>query len=211
MQANTTPIPELGGRTWEELEVLEAEDGHQLFQDQIRQRKRSGWEAIEVRVRVPRPGEKFEARAEARKLFTEHKLDPDRDSDVLAELEQVCMLARAIRTAKAPHSQFATYDELLREFDEVSLQDVLGRIKVYEALLDPRESKLTDEQIFEKVVAISRLGNLGPLVDIVGHEQPSCVVRMADLALSSPRVQSWLQSLESSIRAPSPQESSPGS
>lgn len=211
MQANNTPIPELGNRTWEELEVLDAEDGHRLFKDQIRERTANGWKAIDVRVRVPRPGEKFEARAEARKLFTQKGLDPDRDADVLAELEQICLLARAVRTEKKPHSQFATYDELLTGYDEVSLTDVLGRIKVYEALLDPRESKLTEEQIFVKVVAIARLGNLGPLVDIVGHEQPSCVVRMADLALSSPKLQSWLQSLESSTPAPSAQGSSTGS
>lgn len=208
MRGKDDPIPELGNRTWKELEVIDGESGHLLFRDQVRERQRDGsWKAVDVRVRVTRPEDSMRARAAARGWFTELKLDPDRDVDMFAELEQLCLLALALRTAKEPHSQLATHDELARSFDEGPLQDVLGRINVYKRLLDPRESQLSEEEVFAKIVAVAKRGHLGPLTDIAGHEQPSFIVRMAEEALRSPRVQSWLQSLETSTLEPSPSSS----
>ncbi len=203
MQGKDEPIPELGNRTWAELEVIEGETGHILFKDQIRQRSPDGWRAVDVRVRVTRPEDSLRARALARAWFAEMKLDPDRDLDTFQEMEQLCLLALALRTAKPPHAQLATHDELARGFDEGSLQDVLGRINVYKTLLDPRDSALTEDQIFAKIVAVAKRGHLGPLTDIAGHEQPSFLLRMAEEALRSPRVRSGLQSLETSTPAPS--------
>lgn len=207
MHGTDDPIPELGNRTWAELEVVDGESGHVLFKDQIRQRTGSGWKAIDIRVRVTRPEDSIRARAAARGWANELKLDPDRDQDMLAEIEQICLLSLAIRTAKAPHAQLASHDELARDFDEGSLQDVLGRINVYKRLLDPRDSALTEEEIFKRIVAVAKRGHLGPLTDIAGHEQPSFVVRMAELACGSQKVQSWLQSLETSTPEPSPSAS----
>ncbi len=203
MHGDSEPIPELGNRTWAELEVIDGESGHVLFKDQIRQRTREGWKAIEIRVRVTRPEDSLRARATARAWATELKLDPDRDQDMLAEIEQICLLALAIRTAKAPHPQLATHEELARDYDEGSLQDVLGRINVYKHLLDPRDAGLSEEDVFKRIVAVAKRGHLGPLTDIAGHEQPSFIVRMAALACDSPTLCSWLQSLESSMPAPS--------
>jgi hypothetical protein len=204
MQGKDDPIPELGGRTWAELEVIDGESGHVLFRDQIRQRTKEGWKAIDIRVRVTRPEDSLRARSDARVWFAALKLDPDRDQDMLAEIEQICLLSLAIRTAKPPHAQLATHEELARDFDEGSLQDVLGRINVYKHLLDPREPELDADTVFRKVVAVAEVGHLGPLTDIAGHEQPSFLLRMARLACDSPTVQSWLQSRESSMPGPSP-------
>lgn len=205
MQKLSDPIPELGGRTWEELEVVTHGDGHLLFADKIRRRKRDGTlEEIPVRVRVVRVKELAEARAETRAWFARHKeLDADRDKDLFDDLEQVCILAHAVRTNDPPYSQFASADELARDYDEASLQDLIGRINVMRQLIDPRESCLTPDQVWSKIFAVAKRGHLLPLTDIAGHEQPSCVVFMASQALLSPMGQSWQRSFESSMPAPS--------
>lgn len=210
MQNLSEPIPELGNRTWEELEVVTHEDGHLLFKDQIRRRKADGSvEGIPVRVRIVRTQEIAEARAETRQLFGRIKsLDPDRDKDVFDELEQVCILSHAIRTFETPYSQFASYDELLTGYDEGSLQDIIGRIQALRQLLDPRESQLTEDQIWATIFAVAKRGHLFPLTDIAGFEQPSCIAFMASQAMRSPRGRAWLQSSGNSMPTPSTSENS---
>lgn len=195
MQDLSQPIEELGGRTWEELEIVEHEDGHLLFKDYIRRRTKSGaLESEPVRVKILRTPHIAQARVNTRVWFHEQGLDEDRDKDLFAELEQVSMLAIAIREPTAPYAQKCPPEELARDYDEASLQDVLGRIQYLRQLIDPRESRLTEEELWRKVFAVAREGHLGPLTDIAGSEQPSCVVFMAEQALNSPRGQSWLQS-----------------
>jgi len=195
-QAQEKPIPEMGNRTWSELEVIPSESGHILFQDQLRERTPGGeWKTIPVRVRIPRPKDNILARADARKWFGELKnLDPEKDADLFEEMEQLCLLAKAIRTFEPPHPQLATHDELASDFDEATLQDILGRISVYRQLLDPRDSNLTEDELWTKILAVVRVGHLGPLTGIAGHEQPSCVLFMASQALLSPKGRSFVES-----------------
>lgn len=212
MQTPEEPIPELGNRTWQELEPLKDDQGHLLFRDQLRRRNKDGtFEAIPVRVRVPRPHHHGEARAQARAWGIRLKLDQDHDADMFAELEQLCLLSRAVRTDAPPHAQFADAEELAERFDEGSLQDVLGRLPVYKRLLDPREQRIDDDKLFDVVVKVARQGHLGPLTDIAGHEQPSFLLRMAELACRSPTVQSWQLSQENLMPGPSRSPTSPPS
>jgi len=189
-------IPELGNRTWEELEVVpHPSDGTLLFRDQLRKRNaKGGVDIVPVRVCVVRPLKIAQARVECRKWFTDLGLDEDKDKDTFRELEQFCVLSRAVRDDKAPHPQLYTPEELATQFDEGSCWDILGRIEAIRRMTDPRECGLSESEIWGKVFSVARAGNLLPLTDIAGHEQPSLVVFMARQAMSSPTGCAWLQS-----------------
>jgi hypothetical protein len=212
MQNLSKPIPELGGRTWEELEIIEHADGHLLFKDAIRRRGKTGAvETEEVRVKVLRTQQIAEARGKCRRWFGELGLDEERDKDLFDQLEQVCILAIAIRDPSPPYAQRYQPEELATQFDEASLQDVLGRLQALRQTLDVRESHLTENEIWQKIAAVARVGHLGPLTDIAGPEQPSCIVFMATQAMRSPKALAWQQSCGISTPAPSAETSSPPS
>jgi len=198
-------IAEVGGRTWSELEVVDAEDGHRLVRDVIRE-KVPGSDKVKdvpVMVRIPRPMDLVTARVDARVAFAKHKaLDADRDKDLFDEIEQLCILAKAIRTVDAPHAQLATWEELASRYDEGSLQDILGRLTVYRQMVDPRVSAKTEEDVWKLIFAVARAGNLLPLVGIEQHEQPSLLVTMASQATLSPTGRRYAQSF--GISTPDP-------
>jgi hypothetical protein len=199
MHAHETPIPELGGRTWAELELVEDDEHRILFRDQIRVRTRDGWKAVPIRVRVIRPMEQLRARRDARAAFKEMGLDEARDVDLFGEVEQLAILALAIRTAEPPHAQFADLKELSKDYDEASLRDVLARLSRYRELVDPRPpGELTDAQVWTAILAIRRVGHLGPLADIASTGLNDLLLRMAEEASRSPRVQSFAMQLASS-------------
>jgi hypothetical protein len=206
------PIPELGNRTWEELEVARHDDGRLMFRDQIRFRETDGSvKAIDVRASVPRPWQLGKARVECRKLFALLGLDEDRDKDQFNELEQVCILAESIRTFEPKHAQYTDAEDLIRNYDETSLQDVLGRMVAMRQLLEVRDVALTEEEAWAKVAAVASRGHLLPLTDIAGYAQPSLVLFMARQAMKSPTGRAWRQSHGSSTPEPSPEKSSSAS
>lgn len=189
------PIPELGNRTWEELEIVEHGDGTLLFSDKIRKRNPKGSiDEIPVRVCVVRALKLVEARVETREWAKQLKLDPVADRDMFDQLEQLTIIARAIRTNTAPYGQFATKEELATEYDEASIWDIKGRIEALRQIMDPRDTELNEEQIWSKAVAVVRAGHLLPLTDIAGREQLSFIVFMVSQALRSPMGVAWLQS-----------------
>lgn len=196
------PIPELGGATWEELEVTTHESGRLLFPDVLRRRNAQG-KIVETKVKVwaPNPNDHVQARVTARAWFKAQKeLDPDRDRKIFEDMEQVCLLARAIRTVEAPHGQYATHEELAG-YDEASLQDVQERVNLYKSMLECRGDSLDDEGFWKLVLAIAKRKSLLPLADIVGHAQVSFTLRMASELSRSPTAQSFAQSSESSTPA----------
>jgi hypothetical protein len=188
-------VPAFGGASWAELELVRHASGRLLFADKIRRRNEKGEvEERKVRVWVPVPDDEVEARTQARLWFASKKaLDPDRDKGLFEEMEQVCLLARAIRTFDAPHGQLLNYTELAA-WDEGGLKDIQERINAYKALIDPREPITTEEQFWQKLGEVAKRGNLLPLLDIVGYEQPSFIVRMAREACLSPTAPPWLRS-----------------
>ncbi len=198
------PIPELGGRSWAELEVKRHDSGKLMFKDQIRRRAPSGKvEVSNCRVCVPTPEDQVLARAATRVWFGEHEgLSVEHDQDLFDEMEQVCLLARAIRTPEEPHGQLEDHEELAR-YDEGSLQDLLGRMTVYKQLTDVRDTVEDENDFWTKVVAVARAGHLLPLTDIAGHAQPSFMVRMAREACNSPTAKPYVLSSEISTPEPS--------
>lgn len=209
MRDDQQRIPELGNRTWDELEVIEHPDGGLLFKDEIRRKLPKGWERVPVRVRVPRPAHNVEARANARRLFAQNKdLDPERDKDMFDELEQFCLLSIAIRDPESL-GQHADPEELAAQYDEESLKDVLERMQVYKRLLDPRDEIGDDtDKFWLTLLKVDRVGHLGPLTDIAGREQPSFVLRTVREALKSPTAPSFVRSRGTSTPAPSASTSS---
>jgi len=203
------PIKELGNRTWEELEVVTHNDGHLLFRDQIRRRSPSGsLESVDVRVRIPRKLQLIESRVTCRAWAKQLGLDEDRDKDQFDELEQLCILEHSIRCDSKPYAQFCTKEELATQYDEASLLDLLGRIQALRTIIDPRQQEMTADEVWRITHKVAMRGHLGPLTDIAGHEQPSCIVFMANQALRSPMGVAWLQSHGISTPERSPTASS---
>ena len=207
----TEPLPahELGNRTWEELEVVEDADGL-LFKDEIRRRTaEGGWQVEPVRIRVPRKQQRLQARARARELFAKKfKLDEEKDAEAFEELEQFCLLALSIRAPKEPHPQLVDAEDLIAGYDTTVLEDVLGRIEIYQNMLEPRCTMLTPEQVWSKIEQVAVRGHLLPLTDIAGHERLSLITFMASQALLSPKAPSSARSSASSTPEPSPEPTS---
>jgi hypothetical protein len=201
------PVEAFGGRTWDELEVLEHDAGQLMFPAVLRRRDPKGAVVqTKVRVRVPSPEDTFRARAAARKWAGELELDPKEDVDLFKQLEQLCLLARSVRTFDS-HAQFAEPAEL-GKYDESCLHDLQEQIAAFKEQLDPRDSVETEEQVWRKAVEIQKAANIGPLVDTAGRDQQPFVLRMVEEALRSPTGLSWLRSFGISIPEPSPSPSS---
>lgn len=190
----------LGGkRSWAELEVLQHESGRLTVPCELRKVAADGKvTATKVRIWAPAPDDHFQARVEAKVWFKKLQLELPADKDIFDQLEQLCLLARAIRTNEPPHSQFATAQEIAA-YDEGSLHDIQERVNAWKQQLDPRESVTTEEQFWKTLVQIAKLESASPLADIVGHEHHTFVVRMALEACGSPKAQPWLQSFGISI------------
>lgn len=193
------PIDELGGKTWDELEVRRHDNGRLMFPGELRRRDEKGAVVVKrVRVCVPAPEDHVAARVEAIAWFSKQKgLDRERDKDLFDEMEQVCLLARAIREGDPPHAQALDHTELAA-WDEASIQDIQERINIFKLLVDPREGELDDEQFWRSLLAVGRGATIGPLVDMSGPVQLSFILRMAKVALTSPEALSWLRSSETS-------------
>ncbi len=212
LKDTSTPIPELGNRTWADLEVVEHGDGTLLFKDFLRVRGTSGKVELKpVRVKIIRGLEIAEARAQCVAWCQRIKLDREKDHDQFDALEQACILSLSIRSNEAPYPQLCEAEELLRKFDETCLQDILGRIEALRQIIDVRESELTQDRIWATITRVAEAGHLLPLTDIAGPEQLSCIVFMASQALKSPMGLAWLQSLGISTPGQSPETTSPES
>lgn len=193
----------MSSKTWDEMEVTTHESGRLMFRTSLRRRNSTGEvETTPVRVCIPDPKDHIRARTMARIWFAEQgKLDADRDADIFEEMESICVLALCIRTDKEPHSQFAVPEELA-SWPEAALKEIKERIHSIEQLVDPREEIVSEEKFWTVVLEVATKANLLPLADIVGHEQLSCIVRMAREACLSPTAPSFARLPESSTPEP---------
>lgn len=190
---------------WAELELTRGARGHVVVSDKLREFDPRTKRHVDtpVKLRIPRPADLVQARVDVRAMFAARKLDPVADKDLFEELEQACLLAKCVRDPQT-EGQLCEPEELLQRFDEGSLQDLLGRLRVYRDMLDPRDRLLTEEDVIRKVLEVARAGHLLPLTGIAGFEQPSFLVSMAELAATSPKVLAWLRSSATSTPASSP-------
>lgn len=190
------------GKTWEEIEVIEHGD-RLLFPDSIRRRSKSGAvEEIKIAVRVPRKDERRAARLEAREWAKKSGVDPEKDPGLFEDLDTLCILARAIREAAPPYEQHQKAEWLESHYDDGSLAQIWDRLQVYESMIDPRVDAPTEEKFWQCVLGIGRARNVLPLTEFAPRAQHSLILSMADQALLSPTLKSWLESRASSTPAP---------
>lgn len=203
-------IPELGGRTWAdlELEVIEHAAGQLMFPAVVRRRLASGEvRETKVRVRIPQADDHTQARIAVVEWFRRLELDRKEDKDLFDHLEQLCILARAIRSYDAPHPQFAK-EEDLATYDEGCIKDIQEQIELFKKQQDPRKEIVTEEDFWRMTIAVAKERDLRPLAATVGQEQLNCVQRWALEACRSPTGRHWLQSFGISIPEPSGSTSS---
>jgi hypothetical protein len=189
-----TPLERLGKTSWEDLEAIEV-GGRIVFPDVIKRRRSDGkLDEVPVCVRVPRKDERRRARSDAREWARREKIDPEKDPELFEDMDTVCILALCIRERDRPEEQHQTYEVLEKSYDARSLQQVWHRLQVYEDLIDPREVAVDTNAFWGLVLDVARRRDILPLTDTGGPEQHSCIVRMAEEALSSPSGKSYLQS-----------------
>jgi hypothetical protein len=191
----------LAAKRWDELEALEHE-GRVLYPEVIRSRGKGGvLKEVPVAIRVLRKDERRKAKLEAEDWAKEEKLDRDREPGLFDDMDTLCILARALREPKAPHDQFATFKALEHDYDMRSLDELWSKYKIYEDLTDPRDGIQTDVEFWAVVGAIGRTRNILPLTECESPAQNGCILRLVELALTSPTFKSWCTSFESSMPA----------
>ncbi len=189
---------ELSAKTWEELEAVEFND-RLLFPDVLHVRKKDGtFKPEKVAFRVPRGPEIREARAQAKLLATEQGINKADDPELFDDLDNTCILWRALRSATEPHEPFEVdVAALEKRFDRDVLKLAWAKLEGYRRTTDPRPAAITKEQILMVVAAIAKRRAISPLLVFDGPAQDSCVVFMASLLsrlLTSPASQPWSES-----------------
>jgi hypothetical protein len=200
----------LAGKRWGELEVLEHQ-GRLFFEHAIRRRLKDGkTESVKIRLRVLRKPERREALLEAERWAAEIGIDPAKEhhKPLVDEMDQLCILARAIREHAPPHDQLAFAKDLERQYDDRSLQELWAKYQLCEDQTDPRDENLGEEEFWSVIAALVKARSLAPLAECASRAQNNCIVRMAELSLISPAFRSWFTQYESSTQEPSASTSS---
>ena len=179
---------------WESLGVQEHDGALHMPASIQRRNKAGGLDAVPVMLRNVTNHHRFKARTEARRLATELKLDLDRDSDQVDQLENYALLAFAIRDPKTFDQLVINAEALARSYDTQALAVVWGVYNTWIEMLDPRFGQMTAEQLWLAISRIAREKTPAFLAAMPGYAQFTCVVLMAQEALLSPRRPSWLQS-----------------
>lgn len=181
-------IEQLLGRDWKGLEVLE-QDGRLLFPDKIYRRKVDGsFEGQAVLLQVPREPDIRWARLEARRLASASNppLNPERDRDLIENLEAMCLVSRCMRDPKVPTREFDPSPEHLEEaWDKGALTQIYEKLDRLAQVVDPRPETIGEDEVLAVVAAIVKARNILPLVVYAPAAQNICVVTMADLLVSS--------------------------
>lgn len=170
---------------WAGAGVIEFDD-YLLFPDKLIRRRADGtWEEKGVMLRVPRENDLRKARVLARSLAASEKIDEATDRDMFVNLENLCVLAYAIRNNTPPFEPWQPEPLLLeRQHDKVCLQGLWNKLDQLNEVLNPAPNQLSSGEIVALIAAIARSRNLGPLVVYGPGAQSSFVVSMADLLLN---------------------------
>lgn len=160
----------------------------------IRRRQGDGSTSdVKVMLRNVTNEHRFRCRNQAREYAATMKLDPERDRDLVTEIENYAILTYAIRDPKSYDQHAPTLGELISRYDAQSLVELWGVYNAWVELLDPRFGALDDEQLWQVIARIAKEKTIGPLVALAGYEQHTCIIAMASEALLSPRAPSWLR------------------
>jgi hypothetical protein len=194
---------------WEDLKTLEHNE-YLLFPETLHRRNSEGkWEEKTVMLRVPRDSDLRKSRIEARAWAAKEKLDEDKDKDLFANMENMCILARCIRNDSSPYEPWVPNPkELEARYDKVCLQNMWEKLERLNDVLNPAPNQLSNGEIVALIVAIAKARHLGPLVVYGPGAQTSFVVSMADLLLNSVASKLSSESLERLMQAYSPSKGS---
>jgi len=181
-------IEQLLGKDWAGLEVLE-QDGRLLFPDKIYRRKADGtFHGQDVKLQVPREPDHRWARLEARRLASasDPPLDPDRDRDLIENIEAMCLVSRCMRDPLVPTREYDPDPEHLEaSWDKSALTQIYEKLDRLAQVIDPRPETIGEDEILAVVAAIVKARSILPLVVYGPAAQNICVVTMADRLVNS--------------------------
>lgn len=203
----------LGLGAFADLGVFE-KDGKLYLPTRIKVRTAAGGfgTAQEVLLTTVSPEQRYRSRAAAREWALKLKLDLDRDSKHVDEMENYWLLSYAIRDVQTRSQLVESAQALVKLFHDTSLKETWHRYNHWCELLDPRYGEMPTEKLWLIIAEIAASGTLFPLVAMPGFEQATSVVFMARAACSSPSAPSWLNSPTRSASEPStPPPSEPSS
>lgn len=175
------------GKTWEELAAVEWHD-EMLFPEELKRRKSDGtFERVPIMLKVLREPDVRKARLAARAIAKAEGLNPELDPELFDNLDAICVLHFAIRSATPPYEPLAiSPQELERYYDRPSLDAAYAKIDAYRHVLDPRpDVELTAEQTAGIIAAVAKARNIVPLAALAGRSQNNFVVSMAVQLVSS--------------------------
>jgi hypothetical protein len=201
------------GRKLEDLEIREL-DGEALFPDTITRIDFSTRKLFDQQVfmRVPQPFELARARIEALVwMATEAKRDAKSfgwdDAERLfgkvyaEQIENICVLARALRKRSDPTMQYMTPENLQKCHPTPALWDAFNRLSMWRKQTDLRltEEEIAKPDVFWRVIAaVAKAGHPGPLVVTDGLGVETFIVTSARQLHAYRMAQSSQPSAESS-------------
>jgi hypothetical protein len=180
-------VKQLMGKDWSEIEELEEHAGYLLFPAEIYKRNKKGdFDGTPIMIRVPRQHEMRQARVEARAKANKEGLDPVLDKDQIDDLENICILWRAIRMPTDPFDPLVlTSEELEKTYDRRSLAQIYAKMDAYNQVLDPQPNQVSQEEIFALIAVLAKEKNLLPLHVYGSEAQTTCVIFMAEQLMNS--------------------------
>ncbi len=169
-------------KKWEDVEEQE-QAGFLLFPEVIYQRKRDGsWEETPCRLHPLRGHEKRQARKNAREFARSQGVDAEKEPDIFADIDTLCIMQLAIRSTTDPFEPlYATPAELERTHDRDSIAQLFGVLDDYGKVIDPRLEVLSKDQFLTLIAAISEGRSIRPLRAFGGPSQVSSIITMATL------------------------------
>lgn len=196
----------LVGLDWAQLEVVE-HAGYLLFPDKLYKADKNGKMTPEdVMIRVPRFHELRQARVKAREIADEEGIDETKDAHLFENLENMCIMAIAIRSPTEPYEPFISDVQggartLEKKYDVASLMQIWGKIDKLHQLIDPAPEAITRPEMMALLSAIAEARNVLPLLVYGQGAQSFFIVTMADLLLSYLERKSSSESSEHSTAA----------
>lgn len=179
-------IQEFIDKGWKGFEAIEFES-RLLFPAVISKRTKSGkFEHQEVAIQVPRAHELRKARTKAREIAQKEGLDLKLDKDLVEDLENVCILTKAIRNIKPPHEQWAmNHKDLEENWDRQSIFQIWRQLEELFFALDPsRHETIPEDQFILMLSAMVKERSIHPLAVYGQDALSSFILTMADRLVS---------------------------
>lgn len=187
---------------WSSIGVEEHEGILHLPAAIKRRNRHGGVDETRVMLRGISNPQRYRSRTAAREWALTLHLDLDRDTDLVGQLENYCILGYAIRDAEPPFVQHCESGEVLfKRYGHQSLSEVWGRYDGWVRMLHPSFGQWDAEQMWQVIARIKGGADITPLAVMPGIAQASCLLFMAREACCSTNAPSWLRSSVTSTQA----------